>query len=379
MNSRLRVLHITPDSKFFDNVFSCWENHKDIENQAIFIARSRKYQFKYIKNTDRVELLWNRKMVKMRLFADDYDVIIFHSLPAKWYKFVKYIPTDRIIIWWGWGYDIYQSQKGLPPMVNLPLYKPYTQRFVDHVPLMRKLQNVYLAIQRALWSRRRRDAISRVDYFQPVVLKEYSMMCQNEFFRAKEFYYKPLGRSLEIRDMVASTGHILLGNSATPTNNHLDVLEVVKACKQDSQKIIIPLSYGNKRYTEWLKPQIQGDDIMPLYDFLPRDEYFKIVEGCSYAVIGTIRQQAMGNISFALSKGIKVFLYKDSVAYQNHKELGYAIYAIEDMTPESLSTPLSLEEMEQNRQVVLKQWKRKQGVFDACIEEIKRNKGLVDL
>ena len=87
----------------------------------------------------------------------------------------------------------------------------------------------------------------------------------------------------------------------------------------------------------------------------------------------------MGNISFALSKGIKVFLYKDSVAYQNHKELGYAIYAIEDMTPESLSTPLSLEEMEQNRQVVLKQWKRKQGVFDACIEEIKRNKGLVDL
>ena len=72
-------------------------------------------------------------------------------------------------------------------------------------------------------------------------------------------------------------------------------------------------------------------------------------------MIGTIRQQAMGNIQYALSKGVKVFLYKDSIAYINYKKLGYVVFAIEEMTLESLSTPLSKKEIEQNIQASQKE------------------------
>lgn len=379
MNNRLRVLHITPDNKFFDSVITAWETYANIENSAIFIAQNPNYQLKYIKNTNKIDIIWNKKKLVERLLGNDYDVIYLHSLPAKLYKYINYIPSDRTVIWWGWGYDIYQSKRGLPPLVKLPLYKPLTKKFQARVnkSLIGLLRLAYWTILRTLWSKRRNEALTRIDYFQPVLTKEYRIICLNKFFRAKEFYCKYQGYPFEKINIVkSSTGDILLGNSATPTNNHLDVLEVVRSFKQEKQKIIMPLNYGNKLYTEWLKPQIQGDDIIPLYDFLPKDEYFKIVEDCSYAVIGTVRQQAMGNISFALSKGIKVFLYKESLAYQDYKERGYVVYAIEDMTFESLSTPLSVKEMDKNRQAFIKEQERRWGIFDRCVEEmmIKHNK-----
>lgn len=373
MERKLRVLHITLDNKFFDSVFSIWEKEEDIENKAICIVPCSNYKFEYVKSTEKVELLWSKEMVKECLGRNDYDVVFFHSLIVEFYSLVSFIPIDRTIIWWGWGIDIYGTRKGMHPLINLPLYKPLTEKYIFHFNWSFKgiLCRLYWSLVRSVWEKKRNEVLNRIDYFQPVLMKEFRMICQNEHFRAKEFYYKSIGYSYKDAFVKSPSGNIVLGNSATATNNHLDVLKKVLSCKQESQKIIMPLNYGSVHYKKWLTPQIQNPDIIPLFDFLPRKEYFEIVKGCSYAVFGTLRQQAMGNISFALSKGIKVFLYKDSVAYQNHKALGYAVYAIEDMTRDSLLTPLSLEEIEQNHQAFLKERERRWAVFDTCIEEIK--------
>ena len=165
-------------------------------------------------------------------------------------------------------------------------------------------------------------------------------------------------------------GDIILGNSATEANNHLDVLEVVQKYKQTGQKIIMPLSYGNERYRSWLRPQIQNSEVQPLYDFMPRKEYFQLIAKCSYAVFGIIRQQAMGNVNFAISKGIKVFLYKDSIVYQNLKELGFVVYTIEDMNEDSFRTPLTPLEIEQNNFARIAEYNRRLGIYNQFIQDV---------
>ena len=81
---------------------------------------------------------------------------------------------------------------------------------------------------------------------------------------------------------------------------------------------------------------------------MPRDEYFKLIDNCSYAVFGVMRQQAMGNIYHCLCQGVKVFLYRDSLVYRFLKEWGYVVFAIEDIDEYSFSTPLNLKELEMN-------------------------------
>ena len=169
---------------------------------------------------------------------------------------------------------------------------------------------------------------------------------------------------------IGPNGNILLGNSGTSTNNHLDVLEVVSKYKSDEQDVIIPLNYGDPKYIHWLRPRLEGYDATPLYDFLPRDQYFSFVKQCSYCCFGVIRQQAMGNISFCLREGLKVFLYRDSVVYKGLKTLGFVVFAIEEIDENSFKIPLTEKEMRQNLETFKKEVKRREDIHDKCMQEL---------
>ena len=373
----IRILHITPDSKFFDFVIKKWEENEDFENKAIFLTNDRDYKFKYIKKIEKIEILWNSKMIKRRLSSGDYDVAFFHSLPEGLYRYLYYIPHNKIVIWWGWGFDLYQCKTGMPPLINLDLYKPLTLKYIKRFPKIKEIWlNLFYYLIKPIRIKWRKYAISRIDYFQPVVRGEYPMMCNVKNFRAKEFYPKTVGKAYDKESLKDNKGNILLGNSATPTNNHLDVLRIIRKYKQDGQKIIIPLNYGQEKYKTWLTPYLKNPDIMTLTDFLPSDKYFELVENCSYAVFGTIRQQALGNITHALRKGIKVFLYQDIVVYKTLKDSGYAVYAIEDMSEDSLLIPLSKEEMLQNINASQKEIARRQATYETDLCEIKQSLGM---
>ncbi len=371
MKRTLRVLHLTHDEKFFDSVFSEWEMNEDFKNEALFYTPRKNYKFKYIKRIEALEIYHRKKDVKKRLEREDYDVVFIHSMPYNFYQFVTWIPEKKIVIWWGWGFDIYESQAGLPPIVNIDMFKAKTRRYVNKKGYSAIKFWVTHFIGRNTAKSLQEAALKRINYYQPVIKLEMDLMRQNKFFKAKEFYYKHGEPILEEFVERVENGNIILGNSATPSNNHLDAVEVIQKLKQKNQKIIIPLSYGYKRYKAWLKPYLPGIDIQPIYDFMPFDKFFQIVDKCSYAVYGTIRQQAMGNISHAISKGIKVFLYKDSLAYQNHIALGFVVFAIEDMTEDSLKTPLTREQMEQNNKAIMAEYNRRMDVYHQAVKEMR--------
>jgi len=365
----IRVLHVTPDDKFFDEVFSEWERDERIQNEAVIIAKNNDYQFRYIHTTDAVQILWNSEMVRTKLESNDYDVLFFHSLPSSYYKYFKFIPNDRIVIWWAWGSDIYGSYDNA--FLSMKLYKTKTKKFVYFHKLKYNLKvKIYNCIHRNAINKLKTLVLERIDYFQPVEKIEYEMMAKHKAFKAKEFYYHHSVNQYEYCPTMPSNGNILLGNSATPTNNHLDCLNIIKKKKKQGQRIIIPVNYGDSLYREWLLNKVSGIDIYVIKNYLPRDEYFKIIDTCSYAVFGTIRQQAMGNIRYALSKGIKVFLYKESVAFASLKSLGFVVYAIEDINAESFTTPLTKEEIMQNVEASANEYHRRDNIYEECIDEI---------
>lgn len=373
MDGCLRVFHITPDDKFFDEVYSIWENDNNFKNRAFFIAPYKKYVYKYIRLVNKVNSICKKREIKNLFSSKDYDVIFFHSLPSKYYSYFKYIPKDKIVIWWGWGYDIYLPSRGLPPLIKMEMYKPLTQKFINktclNIPLM--IQKMIYLIMRPIYNKQRNYALSRIDFYQPVLSKEYELMKQIPLFKAKEFYFNHSFWSFEACNPPGPDGNILLGNSSTLTNNHLDLLKVVKDNKSDCQKIIMPLSYGNIKYAKWLKSKLAAPDIMPLYDFMPLEEYKSLLKSCSYTIIGTMRQQAVGNIGFALSRGQKVFFYRDSILYKAYKEMGFVVFSIEEITNDSFSSPLSKYEIIQNSIASNNEYRRRRHIYEECIREMK--------
>jgi len=375
----IRILHIVTDDKFFDLVITHFEKDNRLENKCVLLVKQSNYSYKYIKSTDKITLLWNKKMLKDQLKSDEYDVVFFHSLPEKRYNLFKYIPEEKIVIWWTWGYDIYESSYGLKPLLSIELYKDHTKQFVSERKnrILDKIKKIikthFLKVKYGIL---RENILKRIDYFQPVIPTEYKLILENNDFHAKEFYYYNSEVKAEIVDgnvlKKAATGAILIGNSASYTNNHLDVWEYIKQLKPKDHKIIFPLNYGDVQYANYLKTVIKSEDneLIFLNAFMPRDEYFSLLNECSYAIFGVMRQQAMGNISYCIRNGIKVFLFCDSLVYKYLKKEGYSVFCIENMDYESLNTPLAREEIEKNIKLSNLDVIRRNQIYEKCLLEM---------
>ena len=205
----------------------------------------------------------------------------------------------------------------------------------------------------AVWPFVKRMILRRIDYFFPVIHAEYKLMSKVPGFHAKEFFLPRLDPSkMKHSDgpVNDAEGAIQIGNSASNYCNHLDVWEHIKQYVPSNRKVVIPLSYGDKSYASYVKGVIKAEheNFEPMDRFLPEEEYFNIVNECTYLVHGAIRQHAMGNINKALIAGRKVFLFKDSLIYKHLKANGYVVFTIEDIDESSFTTPLTEEEFWHN-------------------------------
>lgn len=141
--------------------------------------------------------------------------------------------------------------------------------------------------------------------------------------------------------------NILLGNSATVENNHISTLNVLSKYKNDNIKIYCPLSYGNKEYGNKViqyGKQIFGDKFIPLVDFMPYDEYAKLLNNCDVALFNMERQQALGNIFIMFALGKKVFLNKNNPAHKYFSSINVKTFLIGDINSLSLEQFVSYSE-----------------------------------
>lgn len=346
---KIVILHVFDDEKFFDGVSKFFDALDNVHNRYCFYTSRKNYQFKHIKLSHKVEIFNNYKEYTNLFSDEDIDIIYFQSLYINKYKLFNYISDEKKVIWWCFGAEIYYSYKGLKPLINIELYKPLTKKYKKSKDngIIYSLKDFFKSIIFTHYKALQNKVISRIDYFSPVLPIEYELMKNNPHFRAKPFMlnagpgiYTP--KPLSIKQIPQN---ILIGNSLTYTNNHLDIFQHLKTTNiASTRKYIIPINYGSD-YTKdkrFLKDSFcSSSQTIWLEEFIPRSEYLSYLESITHAIFGHIRQQAMGNINYCLERGIKIYLYSDSIAYKQLKELGYIIYNIEtDLTQDSLNEVL---------------------------------------
>lgn len=374
--TKYRILHITKDDKFFDGVYNAFETDERLENKAVLeVNQVEGYQFRRIKNGERIRLV-DRTGMKAVLKLGEYDAVFFYSLSMPQYDYFRWIPKDKKVIWWCWGYELYENSDGTTPLIRIPLYQPLTEalRQVLNSDAHGWKHFIKVHLLRHIRDHKRAGIIRRIDYFQPVIPLEYQLMHKVKGFRAKEFYY-PLcftNKDVDFAIKHLTDGSVLMGNSASETNNHLDAWDKIKDYIPTNRKIVFPLNYGHMDYADAICNRIisNNHELLFLRDFLPCDDYWQLIDSCSYAVFGVMRQQAMGNILHCLTKGIKVFLYRDSLVYRFLKEWGYAVYAIEDIDEQSFKTTLTEAELLQNAKAFAKEAEYIMSVREMAFREI---------
>lgn len=106
---------------------------------------------------------------------------------------------------------------------------------------------------------------------------------------------------------------ILAGNSASSTNNHAEIFNVLSKFASQNIMVIAPLSYGNKDYGKDIAAigkKIFGDKFMALEEFYNEDEYRDILKEIDVAVFNFNRQQGIHTINYLLALGKKIYLPK---------------------------------------------------------------------
>ena len=122
---------------------------------------------------------------------------------------------------------------------------------------------------------------------------------------------------------------ILLGNSADSSNRHLETFDLLAEQLDDNFELLVPLSYGNKQYTELVLErgrQLFGTQFTPLTDFIPFEQYLELLQRVDIAVFAHRRQQAMGNITTLLGMKKKVYIRSDISTWNLLKDLDITVF-----------------------------------------------------
>ena len=131
---------------------------------------------------------------------------------------------------------------------------------------------------------------------------------------------------------VTTTGQsgvrILLGNSAHPSNNHVEALKSLLPYKNQDIKIFVPLSYGDAKHAKKVisfGKRCFGEKFVPLTEFMAFDQYLEFLETLDIAIFNHQRQQAMGNTITLLGMGKTVFMRDDVSQWEFLSGLGITL------------------------------------------------------
>jgi len=124
--------------------------------------------------------------------------------------------------------------------------------------------------------------------------------------------------------------YILAGNSGDPSNNHLEIFDLIKKYKEENIEIICPLSYGpNQEYISKVIQEGQslfGSVFIPLTNFLKISEYSELLNKIDIAIMNHNRQQGLGNIAAVILLGKKVFIREETTTFTYFKTTNISVW-----------------------------------------------------
>ena len=326
------LLHLASDEKFIDNVITLFDAAAPHSNEYVVITPKGIGPLKYIKKQKSVRVVSDDKEQIRELISGlgNYRGIVVHGLSGPACDIISEAPSCLKVVWLAWGWDIHNIFS-----FGKELYQPATKELLRSRFGRSFSTRLAKWVKFCLWnagfvkkrSRIRRKAIHRADFCGTVVPGEWSDV-QRLGFRGQfvRFNYDWMENMVPegADEALAEQCNILVGNSSTPTCNHLEVFHALSGLNLGLAKVIVPLSYGDTSYRGGVVragSRLLGKAFVPVLDFMPLAEYNKILRSCGIVVMNHNRQQALGNILASLCLGSCVLLNAESPIYSFMKEL----------------------------------------------------------
>jgi hypothetical protein len=328
-----RFLHIVPDDKFIDAARGVFEDAAPGAHDYARIGGSA--ALCYLRTFEPVGIDIRAALGPDFLrMLDRYSAVFVHFLTDEARLVVDAAPATARFVWLGWGADFYhlihRRDELLLPETRAWLRDALarTRRPHDAWNWLGKRWRLAMRpgiVATQLRARRTLRRIGREAPDEMALVNRFSAIATPipedfEAMRSRQpglhvpfldWNYWTEGFDAHACPASPTGEDILLGNSATPENNHLDALEQLSGCLGGERRIIGPLSYGDRRYGDIVEKrgrELFGDRFVALREYMDSTEYSRTITRCSVVVMNHLRQQALGNIVIALCSGARVFM-----------------------------------------------------------------------
>lgn len=354
------ILHLLPDDRFSDYVVN--QFLRATSNSTFLVVLLDSDNLKHIENKDKISVaIYNSEYYK-HILADlsKFNAIIVHGFFYSWQEEIVLVaPKETKVTWVFWGGEIYgRSDLRMNYLSNKSKILFYLRKFKKGLFDFHKQLEMYFVDK---------NTFNRIDYCLTDVHEEYEFIKLYSKSSMKELWYNYY--SIEetvgvLKDKHIKGNNILVGNSSTLENNHLDAFKKLIKFELRDRKVITPLSYGQKwlmRFVYKKGKRTFKTSFFPLMNFISLEEYNDILLTCSVVIMNHYRPQAMGNLLTALWMGAKVYMSKRSCLYDYFKRLDIIVFSIEDELKPSNKEALTLlsdESVEHNRLILMQEYGR---------------------
>ena len=368
----MKILHLISDHQVVERTLGVYENiFPDCNDVLVF---SNDSNFKRLKKDYRDRIVNKNNLTTIANNYDFSDVtyVIAHYLTMEKIDFIKLIPYNIHVCWEIYGGDLYDQflePGGYKMYYTSPLdfdkygfYKKHLL-FIFNCALYIKYRNKYIFRHQL---NKQFDYISgRVNSLQYCC--KYDASFVEEHAHRSIHSYEVFNYSLstvlgELKDVDFYEGSdIMVGNSASFSNNHLYVMNYLKKISlPQNLKYILPLSYGgNQRYAEYVEriyKSVFDTQIETFRQYIPLHEYNKTFLRLKAVILSSWRQESQGTAIMAFYLGLKVFMSYKSPLYKWFVECGFIVFTIENANANDFVESLSIDDKKKNRELVLNRY-----------------------
>jgi len=342
----MKIVHLMVDDKFIDSAVREFEAVQPGVHEYLIVDGRPPYR--YVRSPAVQTIA--RAAWADRIGQPDVAGVVLHSLPAEHHALLRAIPPGPTVIWIGWGYDYYGLISDAFPD---GLLHSASAAAVAQLHGRRERGGPMRASELA-WARPypkpthdEQTALQRIDVFSPVLENEYALVRRHQAaLRARylRWNYGTVEDDLSLADAPAVDAlelgpDLLVGNSAAPANNHLELFELIRRhVDLGGRRLIVPLSYGDAAYrghVERIGRQMFGAAFVPLVEFLPKQRYIELLLSCGHVLMNHVRQQALGNLVISGMLGAKLHLNPQSPIAPWLRRIGIGAHDVQrpDLSP----------------------------------------------
>lgn len=263
-----------------------------LKNEISWQEYENAIYFEKIISKNKIVKIW--EMIKNFIFMDKNckisQKIYFHSLTLDKILFLfifrKYLKKSNWIVWGGDLYCYEKRKKGLKYKIWYYI-EDYVKRNIGYVSTLAP-----------------EDYEIAKKYYKVNGKYQKAIYPFNNDFKYIESLI--LGPKDEI--------YIQIGNSADPSNNHFEIIDLLSKFKSEKIRIYAILSYGDSIYAQKVNKygkKIFGDKFVGIFDFMSIDKYWSYIKDIDILIFNHKRQQGLGNITMLSYFEKKVYIRKD--------------------------------------------------------------------